>query len=635
MESMKSKSASIALALGLVLVAMLSAVVGTVASFSASTAAPLRAQDGATYYVDNSHPQADDSNPGTESLPWEHCPGMPGWSGSTELEAGDIVYFNNAATWTISSGNAIVQVVGGVTYDGTTWGSGSRAILRATGGLARSVINFMTDHPTEPTVVRGFEVDANGQLTSGIGLNWPQASGDLTGATKRVEDCVVHGVYSRSSQGQYEYGIVISSGWGGGRTVSNVKVLNCKVYDISRGGINVYSANDDPSSGINNVLVRGNEIYNTGTDPNYAGSALPLKNHVVNVVVEYNNIHNPTRGIGMGISTHPESGFIGPENAVIRHNIIRESEHCGIFFQGGGAKSVDIYGNLIIENRYEGIRLALSLSDSLAVRIYNNTFYHNYESEWSHELRIESNSADISVLEVQNNVFHAASTTRCLGDDDGDITAHSNNIYYRPGGGTLVTANGDSYTASNISSWEPTALTGDPLLKDPSDLPSGFTGTYGVDMEPDSDGLNITVGSSAKDYGISLGSAYNSSINSVTRPSGVGWDVGAYEFVPSLVLHGTPADQSIHLTWTVTGDLPVTSTWRITYDPPDGDESPPISDITNTTRAYTLTGLTNYALYTVTLSAILESTPFLTDTVKVMPTDIFVYLPLVSRAYGP
>jgi len=222
-----------------------------------------------------------------------------------------------------------------------------------------------------------------------------------------------------------------------------------------------------------------------------------------------------------------------------------------------------------------------------------------------------------------------------LGDDDGDITAHSNNIYYRPGGGTLVTANGDSYTASNISSWEPTALTGDPLLKDPSDLPSGFTGTYGVDMEPDSDGLNITVGSSAKDYGISLGSAYNSSINSVTRPSGVGWDVGAYEFVPSLVLHGTPADQSIHLTWTVIGDPPVTSTWRITYDPPDGDEPPPISDITNTTRAYTLTGLTNYTLYTVTLSAMLESTPFLTDTVKVMPTDIFVYLPLVSRAYGP
>ncbi|MCK4235248.1 hypothetical protein KAX75_12525, partial [candidate division WOR-3 bacterium] len=88
--------------------------------------------NGATYYVDNSHPQANDSNPGTESLPWEHSPGMPGWSGSAELQAGDAVYFNSECTWTVSSGDAIIQVAGGVTYDGKTWGSGSRAILQAT-----------------------------------------------------------------------------------------------------------------------------------------------------------------------------------------------------------------------------------------------------------------------------------------------------------------------------------------------------------------------------------------------------------------------------------------------------------------------------------------------------------------------
>jgi hypothetical protein len=587
--------------------------------------------NGASYYVDIDHSLADDSNPGTESLPWQHCPGMTGWSGGTELQAGDTVYFNNAATWTVSSGEAIIQVVGGVTYDGKTWGSGSRARLRATGGLTRSVINFMSDHPTEPTVVRGFEVDANNQLTSGIGINWPQSAGSLTGATKRIKDCVVHGVYSRSSQGQYEYGIAISSGYGGSRTVSNVEVLDCEVFNISRGGVNVYSANDDPGSGISNVLVRGCEVYNTGTDTSYAGSALALKNHIVNVIVEYNYIHNPERGIGIGISTHPEPGFIGPENTIIRHNIIRESEHVGIFFQGGGDKSVDIYGNLIMKNKYEGIRLALSLSDSLAVKIYNNTFYHNYESEWSHELRIESNSADISVLEVANNIFDAASTTRPLGDDDGDITAHFNNIYYRPGGGTLVTADGISYSASNISSWEPTALTGDPLLKNPSDLPSGFTGTYGVDMEPAGDGLNITAASSAKDYGASLGSTYSSSINSVIRPRGLAWDIGAYEFVPSLELHGTPGDGTIHLTWEVNATLPSATDWRITYDGGPGTPSSPISDIISPTRAYTLTGLSNYVWYTVTLNAMLDSTPFLTDTVRVMPTNILVYLPLVQR----
>jgi len=96
-----------------------------------------------------------------------------------------------------------------------------------------------------------------------------------------------------------------------------------------------------------------------------------------------------------------------------------------------------------------------------------------------------------------------------------------------------------------------------------------------------------------------------------------------------LVLSGTPADQSIHLTWTVDVTLPVTSTWQIVYDGPTGDQPSPISGIISPTRAYTLTGLTNYTWYTVTLNGMLDSTPFLTDTVRVMPTDIFVYLPVV------
>jgi hypothetical protein len=101
-----------------------------------------------------------------------------------------------------------------VTYDGRTWGSGGRATLRAAGDLSRSVINFQDDHPTEPTVVRGFEVDAASRVTSGICINWPQAARDLTGATKRIEDCVVHHVSSLSADGEYEYGIAVRSGYG-------------------------------------------------------------------------------------------------------------------------------------------------------------------------------------------------------------------------------------------------------------------------------------------------------------------------------------------------------------------------------------------------------------------------------------
>jgi hypothetical protein len=584
-------------------------------------------QEGAIYYVSNT---GDDSGPGTEDQPWEHCPGMPAWIGSATLEPGDTVYLDGGGTWETSSGSALLQVVGGVTYDGSTWGSGTRATLRATGTLHRSVINLTEDDPSEPTVIRGFEVDANGQETSGIAINWPQAQGDVTGAMKRIEDCVVHDVYSRSAEGSYEYGIVISSGWGGDRHVSNVEVLDCEVYNISRGGVNAYAANDYPNSGISNVLVRGCEIYATGQDPNYAGSALAVKNHIENGVFEYNHIHDPERGIGIGVSTHA-AGFTGPENIIIRHNIIRNSAHAGMYIQGYGDKSLDIYGNLIAHNQYHGINFAGSLADSLTARVYNNTFHQNYEPEWDSEIRVHVNSADVSVLEIRNNIIYADSDTRCLIDDEGNITNHSNNVYYRPGGGTLVIADDVSYTASNVGSWEPTALTDDPLLENPSDLPTGFTGAFGVDIKPNSDGLNITADSPARDAGASLATAHNRSINSVNRPQLSGWDIGAYEFVPELDLRGTPGDQAIYLNWTIDVTPPATATWRITYYSETVPSPVTRTGIVSPTRAYTLAGLTNCTCYTVTLDAMVGGTSWLSDTVTVMPTDIFVHLPIVMK----
>ncbi|NBD34467.1 MAG: hypothetical protein GVY30_00530 [Chloroflexi bacterium] len=94
-------------------------------------------------------------------------------------------------------------------------------------------------------------------------------------------------------------------------------------------------------------------------------------------------------------------------------------------------------------------------------------------------------------------------------------------------------------------------------------------------------------------------------------------------------MHGTPGDQTIQLDWIVNAILPTSSTWTINYQSP-GSVYLPITGLTNTLRAHTLTGLTNYEWYTVTLSAV-GTTPILSDTVKVMPTDIFIYLPLVMR----
>lgn len=105
-----------------------------------------------------------------------------------------------------------------------------------------------------------------------------------------------------------------------------------------------------------------------------------------------------------------------------------------------------------------------------------------------------------------------------------------------------------------------------------------------------------------------------------------GTDCGA-----PLTLHGTPADQAIYLDWEVNTTIPITSTWQISYDGPTGDQTSPITGMLEPTRAYTLTGLTNYTSYAITLNAMLDSTPILTDTVTVMPTDRFSYLPLITK----
>ena len=136
------------------------------------------------------------------------------------------------------------------------------------------------------------------------------------------------------------------------------------------------------------------------------------------------------------------------------------------------------------------------------------------------------------------------------------------------------------------------------------------------------------------DNGITLSSPYvNWDLDGTTRPQGAGWDIGAYEFVPDLDLHGAPGDQSIHLDWAVNTTLPATTTWRIDYYTTTLTIPYTTTDSLSTTRTYTLTNLTNYQWYTVTLNALIDSTAFLSDTTRIMPTDQLVYLPLVMRAY--
>jgi hypothetical protein len=103
---------------------------------------------------------------------------------------------------------------------------------------------------------------------------------------------------------------------------------------------------------------------------------------------------------------------------------------------------------------------------------------------------------------------------------------------------------------------------------------------------------------------------------------------GAYEYSPSLKLNGSGRNQTINLNWTANATVPVTTTWQIDYYGPSSGST---TDSTSTTRSCQLHPLTNYQWYTVTLYALLNGSEWLSDTVRIMPTDHLVFLPIVLQ----
>ena len=97
-------------------------------------------------------------------------------------------------------------------------------------------------------------------------------------------------------------------------------------------------------------------------------------------------------------------------------------------------------------------------------------------------------------------------------------------------------------------------------------------------------------------------------MDGVGRPQGWAWDIGAHEAVPEVELSGSPADQAIHLRWTVNITPPVSSTWQIGYASETGTVLVPPISLTGTARSHVITGLTNYVWYTVTLNAMVGAT---------------------------
>jgi hypothetical protein len=478
----------------------------------------------ATYYVDQI--AGSDDNIGTKpGAPWKNCPGMSGYSGAGKLAPGDQVYFNRAETWLVS-GEQGIYLTGGVTYVGNSWGAGSgKACIRANSDLDAGVIRFRDD-PVAETVFEGFNVDGNGKVATGVDINHRYWS-LMNGATKRVKDCEVHHMWSDQEFGQYKYGIIVSNHGGAGGYAENVEIVNCVVHDTPRDAICLYPGDENGDCRIKNCAVRGCEAYRTGQDPNFgAGAGIIVKGYVQDAVIEFNYAHD-TVGAIMFVNGNEQRHYgVGPTNIQIRYNIFAgNTKHGAIRIYDGRSgkdpKDLKIYGNVVYNSTARGgLYIGPDLGNTLRLLLFNNTFYNA-------PVIIANDRATMTALEFTNNIVYCDEGL-ALTDTNGRVTRHSNNFFFSHGR-ALVRSNGVDYGVGDLATaYESSALSSDPLFRNGADLPTGFTGKYGIDFAPNRDGLNLQKESPATSAGVALGSDFDMSINSVRRV-GHRWDVGAYQ----------------------------------------------------------------------------------------------------------
>lgn len=442
---------------------------------------------------------------------------------------GDTVYFRSQDTWT--GQNTLLNAVAGVTYDGATYGSGTRATLQATSRTASyGIVQIYVSNVT----FKGFKVDGNGLSIGGIyigGTN-PTPSGDISNIT--VDNCeVTNGITVDDPDPSYYYALLV--GARGSHKTSNVTVTNNIVHDVGHEGIPVYpNWGGGGGNSVDTVLIRGNTIYNTGQVSSNRNKPIAIVNDSDNVTVEFNTIYNAHN---IGVANYGP-GYTGPDeypdDFVIRYNlyyspasgITQAFDTAGYFgfphFYGTG----EVYGNLFID---AGIGFGGLDYHSGSIKIYNNTIYMPTTSMYS--IYMIGGCSNTSNIEVKNNIFYNVKYAN-IKDYYGVLTNHSNNLLYRSSG-TLVTTSSKSYTAADITDWEATAQNTNPNFQGGS-LPTGFTGTYGIDMVPNTNYFFITKGN-ALNNGANLGSPYNGCINGagletpITRSQSGAYDIGAYE----------------------------------------------------------------------------------------------------------
>lgn len=405
-----------------------------------------------------------------------------------------------------------------------------------------------------------------------------------------------------------------------------------------------------------NVVVHGNEITGHGSPGKYS-AGIYLDGAGENIIIEQNTIHGGQQGIK--VSLEPTAASLQTKHVIVRNNVLYNNTQINL--------------KLGVGDSNESCGQAGALTESVAV---HNTVYNSLSDVTNHRFGCGEN------LRWLNNIFVDLSNGESFHyKSNEDDTTHSptwvldynlfysgsHDGFYRWAGVTLNSLNGfKNATGQDLHSFE-----GDPrfvnanagnfaLEPDSAARDAGgaltFTKSAGSGTSIPvaeawyfTDGLGLQSGDlirvGSNDPVRVVGVNYNN--NTLTVDKAISWsaqapvnydykgptaDIGAFEFVPKFDLTGMPGDEEIYLRWEISEELPATAVLEIQYVGPKGSPPSPISNLSQNMDEYVLTGMKNYTMYEVTLLAIDNGEVLLSDTIQVMPTDIFSFLPFIVKS---
>ena len=428
-----------------------------------------------------------------------------------------------------------------------------------------------------------------------------------------------------SGDPNYKYGIRANEKMSAGGLSTNLEIDHVEVYWAGFAGFMVKTdPNCDPATWRENftmydVSLHDNYAHNTDDGEGFYvgftfydgytitcnGAEQTVYGHVIVGLEMYNNITHNTGAEGIQVGSTPVGADIH-DNVVTKFGQRPFANYQNNGVQLGSGTGGRFYNNWIEDGPGNGL-IVFGIADNV---IYNNVIVDAGSSGVFCDERGTPTGDGFKYL--NNTIVNPAGNGITIYADLVDLNHIKNNIIVNPGEDFVKKLN------NNVNVDMSNNLFADTMAE------AGFRDGAGSNFR-------LLPSSDAVDEGTDLsGFGVVADFVGQERPYGAAYDIGAYEFLPTLKLAGSPADSKIQLSWSVDTNLPGI-TWNIVYTGTVGSPPSPIVGLPEGTRSYSLTSLTNYEWYTITLEGVDGSGVILSDSVMVMPTDKFVYLPTVIK----